>query len=348
MKKTLIFIICILYSFFLGVSGTIVLINKKETIPVLNEAKIEENSSIKSSIDKIYNAVLLIQNFQNNNLNSTGTGFVYKKDNVGYVITNYHVIENADIIKVVNMNHIVEEAKILGYDEYFDIAVLSIPIDEVLSVATIGDSTKLNLGDTLFTVGSPLGIEYMGTITKGILSGMNRKVEIQTRNGKSVMEVLQTDAAINPGNSGGPLMNINGEVIGVTSMKLVKDEIEGMGFAIPIELVTVSLDKLESGLPIERPYLGIQILDMKNEFLFSKYQIYGDDLIQYGVIITQIEKNSILNNQLQTGDIITHINNEEIKDSTHFKYILFKYNVGDTILVQYIRDGKTSKIEVRL
>lgn len=349
MKTKLIFIICIMYAFFVGVCGTVVLANKNEkVVPTINEIN-ELNSSINSSIDKIYNAVLLIENFKKNTLSATGTGFVYKQDDKGYVITNYHVIDGFSSIKVVNMSGIESDATLLGYDEYLDIAVLSVPLENVMMQATIGDSTKLSIGDTLFTVGSPLGIEYMGTVTKGILSGINRQVAVTTDSGNFLMDVLQTDAAINPGNSGGPLVNDKGEVIGVTSMKLVKDEIEGMGFAIPIELVTSSVDKLEKGKKIERPYLGIEILDMSDEYLINRYDININTDLNSGVVIMNVDEGSIGSKyNLKKGDVITYINSDEIKDTAHFKYILYKYNVGDTIKLKYIRDSKETEIEIKL
>ena len=174
----------------------------------------------------------------------------------------------------------------------------------------------------------------MGTITKGILSGKNRKVTISTSSGNYIMEVLQTDAAINPGNSGGPLVDINGEVIGVNSLKLVQDEIEGMGFAIPIELITESLSRLENGEVIIRPILGIEISD--NNRYNGVYINNVDALYPAGLA------------GLKRGDYIISIDGEDIENSAHFRYIIYQHKIGDTIHVTYIRDGVIYETKVDL
>ncbi len=241
------------------------------------------------------------------------------------------------------------DAQLLGSDEYSDIAVLSIASDEVLQVASLGDSTNMELGDTVFTVGSPLGSKYMGTVTKGILSGQNRKVTVKLSTGSFIMDVLQTDAAINPGNSGGPLLNINGEVIGITSLKLVQDEVEGMGFAIPIELAIASIDKLEHGEKIVRPTLGVQLTTLDNPYLFRNYQITIPTDVKNGVVVVSVEDGSdAAKSGIQKGDIIIKIEDKEITEASHFKYILYQYSIGNSITLTVLRDGKEKVIEVTL
>ena len=291
-----------------------------------------------------------MKSYKHGQLASTGTGFVYKEDSKnGYLITNHHVIESATSVKVVNMDGMEVDAKILGSDEYSDLAVLSIDKDAVMEVATLGDSTKLELGDTLFTVGSPLGEEYMGTVTKGILSGKDRTVSITLQNGSYMMEVLQTDAAINPGNSGGPLCNVNGEVIGVNSMKLVEDEIEGMGFAIPIEVVKNEVEKLEKGEKVTRPMLGVSLVDASNSYALYYNRITLDKKFDKGVVIVEVEDNSAAAiGGLKKNDVILKIGDSEVTDSAHFRYLLYKYQVGDKIKVTYYRNGSTKETTVTL
>lgn len=340
MKKAFNFAVCIIASFFIGFFYNE---NFKDNnlLPIFNETEIIEKDSLKDSIDKIYNTVVVIETYdKNENIIGTGSGFFYKKDDMGYIITNNHVIEKSSIIKIINMNKEVYIAKVMGTDEYFDIAVLSVDKAAVLQVANLGIDSELNVGDTVFTVGSPLGSKYMGTVTKGILSGKDRIVNVSTSKGNYMMEVLQTDAAINPGNSGGPLVNLAGNVIGVNSLKLVQDEIEGMGFAIPISLVNTILDRLERGEIITRPIIGLEISDLNKETL-NKYRINS------GIYVNKVDSNYPAK-FLKIGDIITLVDDKEVENTSHFRYILYTHKIGDTIKVTYVREGKINNINILL
>lgn len=340
MKKAFNFAVCIIASFFIGFFYNE---NLKETdlLPTFNEVQVMEKNSLKDSIDKIYNAVVVIETYdKNENIIGTGSGFFYKKNDMGYIITNNHVIEKSSTIKVINMNKEVYVAKLIGTDEYFDIAILSVDKEAVLQIANLGINSELNVGDTVFTVGSPLGSKYMGTVTKGILSGKDRMVNVSTSRGNYMMEVLQTDAAINPGNSGGPLVNLSGDVIGVNSLKLVQDEIEGMGFAIPISLVNTILDRLEKGDVITRPIIGLEISDLNSDAL-NRYKVNS------GIYVNKVDSNYPAK-FLKIGDIITLIDDKEVENTSHFRYILYTHKVGDTIKITYIRDGKTNNISILL
>lgn len=355
MKNKLKYLIGIIISLFIGCICTILvldyfnLFDKKDIEKTVSEVNITEENTLASSIDKVYDSVVVIETYKNGKLSSSGTGFYYKKDNEkGYIITNYHVVENSTSIKVTNTSNVESDATLLGSDEYLDIAILSVDLSNVIKIATLGDSSKVNVGDTVFTVGSPLGIKYMGTVTKGILSGKNRQVTVSLSNGSFVMDVLQTDAAINPGNSGGPLLNINGEVIGVTSLKLVQDEIEGMGFALPIENVTSVLEKLEKNEKIDRPVFGVQLSDVDNYYL-RRYGINIDSNLTNGSVVLKIEDNTPADKAgLKVGDVILKINNDKITDTAHFRYCLYKYSVGDTIKITYNRNGKENTVNVKL
>ena len=189
----------------------------------------------------------------------------------------------------------------------------------------------------------------MGTVTKGILSGKERTVTVSSATTQLMMEVLQTDAAINPGNSGGPLVNINGEVIGVTSMKLVQSEIEGMGFAIPIEIVSSMLDRLESGEKIERPLIGIEMTDITKTFYLYRQGIIIPEDVENGVVVMKINEGYPASKAgLEKGDIILSINDTEIEDSAHFKYVLYKYKIGDKIKISYYRNNKIHETTLTL
>ena len=291
MKEKVKYTITIVISIAIGVIGTLLTLNycglfdTKVLEKTIRTVSLSEKDTLKESIDKVYDSVVYIESLKNGNTIGSGSGFVYKKDdNSGYILTNYHVIDGCDEVYITNIKGETVEAKILGADEYTDIAVLKIDEEDVLQVAEFGSSEETNLGDTVFTVGSPLGKDYMGSVTKGIISGKDRVVTVSSStNNQYVMEVLQVDAALNPGNSGGPLVNINGEVIGINSMKLVESKIEGMGFAIPIELVKSISEKLEKGEKIERPLLGVSMLDIDNQYLLYKNGITIDSSIENGV-----------------------------------------------------------------
>ena len=318
---------------------------------ITKTVSVTENETINSSVEKIYDAVVIVETYDVSKLVSTGTGFVYKKDEKsGYLITNYHVIEDGNVIKVKYTNGETYLAEVLGSDQYLDIAVLSVDVNSVLAVADIGTSNLMNLGDTVFTVGSPLGSAYMGTVTKGILSGKNRLVTVTLSSASSyVTEVLQTDAAINPGNSGGPLVNINGQVIGVNSLKLVTDQIEGMGFAIPIDTVMLYIEELEKGIEIQRPCLGIETIDVSNLIDLRRYRITLPENVTEGVVITNVISDYPAKKAgLQKSDIILSIDDNKIDSSAYLKYILYKYKIGDKIKIKYYRNNEIKEIEIEL
>lgn len=351
MKKKTIYILIIIIAFFAGVIGSLLVIKHSvpETIKTVKEIEVIEENSLKKSIEKIYDAVFLIETYNGRKQIGSGTGFAYKIDEkYAYILTNHHVIAQADKIVVTNSEGKQLEAKFKGSDEYSDVAVLSLKKEDVKKVANIGKSKNSEVGDTVFTVGSPLGSKYMGTVTKGILSGTNRQITVSVSNGSFMLDVLQTDAAINPGNSGGPLVNINGDVIGITSLKLVEDEVEGMGFALPIEEAISYAESLEKGKAIERPTLGIQFAELENYFLLRSYGIDVQNA-EYGIVILKVEEDSAADQGgLQVGDILTEINNEKVTDSATFRYNLYKHKVGDKIKITYMRNSNKKTIEIVL
>lgn len=359
MKNKIGYIIAIILSLFIGISGTLAVvyyIPEKEKIieieKVVEQVIINETDSISAAVNLVSDSVVTVSNYTNSNsASSIGTGFVYKTDdNYGYILTNNHVVSGARKIKVTNNQDVTVDAVVLGSDEYVDLAVLQVDKSFVLQVATLGDSTILEIGDTVFTVGTPVSVTYAGSVTKGIISGKNRTVTVTLDNGSHfMMEVMQTNAAINPGNSGGPLVNIKGEVVGINTLKLVEDKIEGMGFSIPIEMATSVLDRLEKGEVIERPLLGVSLIDADNNYALYRYQIYLVKTYENGVVVVDIENNSTAEQiGLKSNDVITKINGVEVKDTVHFKYMLYKYSIGDTIEITYERDGEQKAIKVTL
>ena len=257
-------------------------ITKNKTI---NETKLTEES-IESSIESVYDSVLTVESYRNNQKIGSGTGFIYKKDNnKGYILTNHHVIDGSDKIQVILNNKETVDVKLLGSDEFTDLAVLSIEKSKVTKVATLGDSDNIKLGATVITIGSPMGSDYSGSITRGIISGKDRMMESNS----ILTKVIQTDAAINPGNSGGPLVNLAGEVIGITSMKLAKEEIEGMGFAIPINDVKKYVEYLEKGEEIKRPSIGISVINVTDKYSLYRSGLDYNTGLTSGVVIAETQ-----------------------------------------------------------
>ena len=327
--------------------------SKNNYVITKNDTKVYEKNSLAASVAKVYDAVVLIQGYNNGNVNNSGTGFVYKVDHkYGYILTNEHVIKNSETINITTTSDEEGMALVLGKDVYLDIAVLRVDKKYVKMVAELGKSETMNLGDSIFTVGSPLGYDYRGSVTSGVLSGKDRLVTIPYEKGgneESVVRVLQIDASINPGNSGGPLLNVNGEVIGICSMKLVDDTIEGMGFAIPIEYAISHVETLEKGQKIKWPFLGITMVNTTESSTLKKNNIKISSDINEGVVVINIKENSgAAKSDLKKGDIITKINESKVKNVAYLKYELYQYQAGDTIEVTYIRNGITKKTKITL
>lgn len=324
-----------------------------ESITKLEKDVTVTDTGIADAVEKVYDAVVVVSTYRDDNYIASGTGFVYKKDDdTYYLLTNYHVIEDGDKVTVTFTDGSIKETTIVGHDEYADIAVLSLKSDEELVVAEIGDNANSRVGDTAFAVGAPLDSAYSWTVTRGIISGKDRMVEVSLSNSSSndyVMKVIQTDAAINSGNSGGPLCNSNGEVIGVTSLKLVSSGVEGMGFAIPIEDAIAKAEQIISGDIKDYPYLGISMVDFANAYYSQYYSLIRNSGLDNGVIVASVEKNSAASNGgMKANDIIVAINGEKVTNIAYLRYYLYQNKVGDTITFTVYRDGKNVDLKIKL
>lgn len=311
--------------------------NSTDNIDRTNKNVTINDTGIADAVEKVYDSVVVVENYVNGSLYATGSGFVYKTDNnYGYVLTNSHVISNATSIKLGFTNNEKVKAEVVGVDDYSDIAVLKIAKKYVIQVAEIGKTQKMRVGDTTFAVGTPLDAKaYSWSVTRGILSGKDRVVS----SGSSYMTVLQTDTPINSGNSGGPLCNANGEVIGITNMKLASDQIEGMGFAIPIETAINYADNFIEGNDVRHPYIGVAIYDGRESFFSNETY----------VVIESVEKDSPADKAgLKAGDVIEEIEGEDIENSSYFKYKLYSYKIGDTVKIKIERNGKEKVFKVKL
>ena len=326
-----------------------------ETITKVERDVTVTDEGIADAVDKVYDAVVVVNTYVNGEAYSSGTGFVYKtEDKTAYLLTNNHVIENADDVYVTFTDGTIVEANIVGADVYSDVAVLSVDEDYIISIAEIGSSEDARLGDTVFAIGAPLDSAYSWSVTRGIVSGKDRLVQVELTSGNTktpmIVNTIQTDAAINSGNSGGPLANSNGEVIGITSIKLASSSIEGMGFAIPIETAIEYAEQLISGNEVERPYLGIYMLDVTSAYYYREYyDIIREANVTSGVIVTDFEDNSpAAAAGLEIGDIITKVDGHDISSSAYLRYYLYKHKVGEEMNLTIIRNGRERDISVML
>ena len=308
------------------------------------------DTGIAEAVAKVYDAVVVVSTYSDDTYVASGTGFVFRHDGDTYdLLTNHHVIEDGNHVTVTFTDGSIVETEIIGFDEYQDIAVLAIESDEEYTVAEIGNNDETRIGDTTFAVGAPLDSAYSWTVTRGIISGKDRMVEVEIDNGNYIMRTLQTDAAINSGNSGGPLCNANGEVIGITSLKLVNDGIEGMGFAIPIEDAIDKAEDIINGEVTDYPYLGVSMLDFADAYFSQYYSLIRNSGLENGVIVTSVENGSAADEAgIEANDIITAIDGEEVLNSAYLRYYLYQHSVGDDITVTVYRDGSTRDLKLTL
>ena len=256
-----------------------------------------------------------------------GSGVVYKKD--GYIITNQHVVRGASAISVVLDNGEEYEGRVIGEDSKTDLAVIKIDKND-LKRGNFGNSDDLKVGERAIAIGSPIGQEFSGSVTSGIISATNRSINIGNRK----VNLIQTDAAINPGNSGGALINENGDIVGINSLKIASSQIEGMAFAIPINTVTPIIDELIVNGYIKRPWLGLGLKNSKDP---------------EGVYIGGITKNGPGDkSNLAVGDIIVKINTNRVRSIVELSFIIEKYNPNDKVKVTVKRDQKEIQTDLIL
>ena len=263
-----------------------------------------------------------------------GSGFIINED--GYVVTNYHVINGAQEVKVIFSDGKEVNAKVVNYDAERDIAVIKITDDvKMPGIAQLGDSSTVKAGEEVIAIGNPLGKEFSSTVTKGIVSSPNRKMK--TENG-NVLDYIQTDAAINPGNSGGPLINSKGEVIGINTAKKVGEDIEGIGFAIPINEVKTRLGSLSK--PILK--LGITARTVTPE-------LAKENKLKEGVYVVGVQEFSPAEKAgLKIGDLIVEFGGKRVKTLEELNQVKSQYNDGDSVPVEIIRDGKKVNLNLTL
>jgi len=338
--------------------------------PVLSTtSSIESSTNIVTSIAKTVgpSVVTITSSFSVNNngllnnrsaqVEGSGSGIIYAlRDNDLLIITNYHVIEDANSVEVTFHDGNTLEANIIGFDSKMDLAVLSISINVLdnsdikdITVATFGDSNQLEVGELAVAIGNPLGKQFSSTVTAGVISAINRQLTIDGSN----LSLLQTDAAINPGNSGGALVNSKGEVIGVNTAKYVDESVEGMGFSIPIHIALPVISNIidsSNGTDIapatvvneDKPFLGVRISNITDE-------IYNLTNMPFGIYVTEVFANSAAAKAgIEVGDVIYSINGKKLNDIDALFAVLANKAVGDTIKISVARGEDVLHLQATL
>jgi serine protease Do len=326
---------------------------------------VDVNTATVQAVEKVENAVvgvINIRRFKNwfNNEESVregeGSGVIFlKKNGKAYIITNYHVIDNAEKVEVALPSGDKVDAKIIGADIYTDMAVLEIDGSKVTTVAELGDSDALKVGEPAIAIGNPLGLKFSRTVTQGIISSLDRSMPMDfDEDGQNdwELDVLQTDAAINPGNSGGALVNIHGQVIGINTLKIAKEGVEGLGFAIPINDVKKIVEQLMQYGELKRAYIGVQPYDLVNVPRYHwKETLHLPNDVKAGVVVmNEVDKFSPAGKAgLRQYDVIVKLDREEITSGAQLrKYLTLNKKPGETVEVTFYRDGFKKTVKVQL
>ncbi|WP_170234501.1 S1C family serine protease [Macrococcus equipercicus] len=284
-----------------------------------------------------------------------GSGVIYKvTGKSAYIITNYHVINDAQVIEVTMTNHDKQIAKVVGSDKWADIAVLRIPKGKIKDSITFADSDAVVIGEPAIAIGSPLSPSFAGSVSQGIISGKNRSVPVDLDGDGSYdweADVLQTDAAINPGNSGGALINDDGKLIGINTLKISIDNVEGINFAVPANEVKEIAGILEDKGEIKRPSLGVLLEDLSDLQIDAvRAQIALPDAVNKGVVITGFEDSSVAEAAgLMTKDVITKIDDTPVESLSQFRNLLYYgKKSGDNAVITYYRQGQQKTVQLKL
>ena len=360
-----------------GILGTFLTLKTSHSSTSNTESKQVHSTTVKTAyknttstseaVDKVKNAVVSVITYSDSSnqgvfekeensdsqISSEGSGVIYKKEGkYAYLVTNTHVINGAKKVDILLADGNKVPGEVVGSDIYSDIAVVRISADKAKAVAEFGDSNQLTVGETAIAIGSPLGTDYANSVTQGIISSQGRNVKLKADNGQNIStRALQTDAAINPGNSGGPLINIQGQVIGITSSKISNNgqtSVEGMGFAIPANDVVNIIKQLEEKGKVVRPALGIQMMDLSNLSTSDLSQLKLPEKISGGVLVRSTLENMPASDKLQRYDVITKIDDTDIESTADLQSALYSHQINDTIKVTFYRDGKQQTTSIKL
>ncbi|WP_411334241.1 S1C family serine protease [Metabacillus indicus] len=329
------------------------------TVPSRN-ISVDVSTAVTKAVDSVSKAVVGVVNIQEAGFwnekgeAGTGSGVIYKKEGgSAFIVTNYHVIEGATQIELSLSDGTRIPAEVLGSDELMDLAVLRSESKAVEQVAEFANSDNVKPGEPVIAIGNPLGLQFSGSVTQGIISGTERAIPVDSNQDGEVdwnAEVLQTDAAINPGNSGGALVNIDGKLIGINSMKIAESAVEGIGLAIPINLAVPIIQDLEKYGEVRRPFLGIGMRSLNEVSSYHWEQTLKlPDKVLSGVVVMSVNPVSPAGQAgLKEMDVITEFDGQEIKDIIDLRKQLYKRSVGEEIDITYYREGKQKSVKLKL
>ncbi|MES5956033.1 trypsin-like peptidase domain-containing protein [Bacillus fungorum] len=323
-------------------------------VPVVNKAKNE--TDLPGMVEGAKDVVVGVINMQQSvdpfamqptgqeQTAGTGSGVIYKKaGNKAYIVTNNHVVDGANKLAVKLSNEKQVDAKLVGKDPWLDLAVVEIDGSNVNKVASLGDSSKIRAGEKAIAIGNPLGFD--GSVTEGIISSKEREIPVDIDGDKRPdwqAQVIQTDAAINPGNSGGALFNQNGEVIGINSSKIAQQSVEGIGFAIPINIAKPVIESLEKDGVVKRPALGVGVVSLEDVQAYAVNQLKVPKEVTNGVVLGKIYPISPAEKAgLEQYDIVVALDGQKVENSLQFrKYLYEKKKVGEKVEVTFYRNGQ--------
>lgn len=333
----------------------------------IGQTATEVTSDVTGAVEKVSSAVVGITNIQDVAPNfwsqntstseavGSGSGVIYKVEgDRAFIVTNYHVVDGAKQIEVTLDDGSKVEAQLVGSDMWTDLAVISIAGKGIETVAQFGDSDVLKQGETVIAIGNPLGLDFYGSVTTGVISGKDRSVPVDL-NEDGVedwsTDVLQTDAAINSGNSGGALVNIAGNLIGINSMKIAQSSVEGLGFAIPINSAIPIIEQLEKNGEVKRPTMGISLIDLAEVPAYYQQQtLQIPQEVTGGVVISQVVRNSAAEKAgLQQYDVIVEMDGQKIENAIQLrKHLYNEKQIGDTLQMKVYRQGKLVEAQLEL
>ncbi|RYG73357.1 PDZ domain-containing protein [Lentibacillus lipolyticus] len=328
-----------------------------------NYVSVNVTSQITDVVESVSPAVVGVINIQrkgdfwqqgNQREAGSGSGVIYKKtEGNAYVITNHHVIKGADAVEVILSDDTRVEAEILGSDLFSDLAVLRMNGSNVKGTMDMGASANIKVGEPAIAIGNPLG-KFLGSVTQGVISGTQRTIPQDfNQDGRAdwQAEVIQTDAAINPGNSGGALINIEGQLIGINSMKINEEAVEGIGFAIPVDTARPIVEQLEQNGQVKRPYMGVEIYSL-DEVPKTEWNrtLNLPDSVEGGVYVWSVESLSPADRAgMKRLDVITAIDGKEVMNMIDLRKILYQEKeVGDSLKVTFYRNGERQEATIEL